>query len=99
MSLTPRAANTPVPSSTVAQVIVRENLQRREVFINNASTAILYLLYGQGPGGLVSSTNYSLALPANTSGVATLIEDQFAGEITGVWASANGFAYVCEISD
>lgn len=87
--------NKPITSKTTAQVLVAENFLRGEVFISNDSTSILYILYGEGTP---SSTNYSLQLPANTNGVATLIDDVFSGKISGVWASANGFAYVAEVS-
>ncbi len=84
-----------VASGTSPVVLAAYNKARQELFINNASTAILYILYGPG---VVSSTNYSITLPANTNGVASLIEDKFCGLVTGVWASANGFAYGAEVS-
>ena len=92
--MTQVANNNSVASATASQVFVREDTSRKEVFISNASTAILYLLYGPG---VASSTNYSVTLPANTNGVATLVEDKFTGQISGVWASANGYAYVAQV--
>ncbi len=82
-------------SSTVPVVVAPYNKARQELFINNASTSILYILFGPG---VVSATNYSVVLPANTNGVASLIEDKFCGQVTAIWASANGFLYGAEVS-
>jgi hypothetical protein len=85
------------PAAGVAGVLLApENFGRLEVIIVNDSTAILYILYGDG---IPTSTNYSVILPGNAAGVATLVEDKYQGVIKGVWASANGYAYVTEVTE
>lgn len=94
---TPLVMSTPtvtqVASSITSGALSASNGSRKGWMIFNDSTAILYLLYGSGTA---SSTNYSVKIPAQS-----LFEmptnPVYTGALSGVWASANGFAYVTEV--
>lgn len=60
---------------------------RRTVY--NASTQVLYLKLGSG----ASASSYTVAIAA--SGYYE-VPPEYVGVITGLWGSANGFAYVTE---
>lgn len=85
-------AETQVASSTTAQTLLAANRQRQGATVYNASTAILYLLLGSGTP---SSTNYTVQMAASSYYEAPF---SFQGAIQGVWASANGYAYVGELT-
>jgi hypothetical protein len=88
-----------VASSTSSVQLLAANPNRKSAVIANDSTSILYLLYTNG--NAASTTRYTYSLPAIASGVAstfTLQRKEWDGEIVGIWASANGFARVTEIT-
>lgn len=86
---------TSVTSSATAQTIKAANTSRAGITIANDSTAILYLLLG---AGTVSATTYTYAMPPKGTVAATQVISGFTGIITGIWASANGFASVTELT-
>jgi hypothetical protein len=84
-------------SSTSSATLLASNTSRKTAAITNESTAILYILYGDTAAA--SSTNYTYPIPPIANGIpSTLIIDDYSGIITGVWASANGFARVTEVT-
>jgi hypothetical protein len=86
------ATVTQVASSATSVALLAANSARNKGMLTNASTAILYVLLGSGTA---STTNYSFTVAA--SGVANL-PDGFTGPVTGIWASANGYAYLTEMT-
>jgi hypothetical protein len=66
------------------------NANRRQLVVVNDSTAVLYLKYGSG----ASATSYTVKLAAGDYWEMPL--PAYTGIVTGIWASANGFAYVTE---
>jgi len=92
---------TVVVSSASAVALLAANPLRRKdasgpsVVISNASTAILYILLGDGSGGEVSATRYTYQIASN--GVPQEIWG-YTGQIRGIWASANGQATVTELT-
>jgi hypothetical protein len=89
----------PASSSTVSQVassasavtLQAANALRKALIVFNDSTQILYLKFGSA----ASATSYTVKMVAGayyempTTAVYT-------GIVTGIWASANGYAYVTE---
>lgn len=70
-----------VTATTTVSILVRENVNRKEVLLTNTSPATLYVAFGRLP----SSTDYAVAIP--TSGVfVTASTDR----LNGVWAAASG---------
>jgi hypothetical protein len=84
------ATQTSVASSASSVTILAANLNRQGAMVYNDSTAILYLLLGVGTA---STTNYSVQLASQG-----FFETPFSfnGQLTGIWASANGSARVTE---
>ena len=83
-----------VSSSATSVAIVAAKQARRGGVIYNSSTAILYLRYGGGTGAITAG-NYTVAVAADGSHE---ILAGFKGAISGIWAAANGFANVTELS-
>lgn len=79
-----------VASATSSTQLVAANPSRREVVISNDSTSKLYVLIGSGTA---SSSNFTYVVGAGNS--LTLMTT---GQITGVWASANGSAAITEVA-
>ncbi len=80
--------NFSVTGTTSVTKLIEENLNRKELIVTNASSAVLYLSFG----GLPTTTNYSVAVPANGGVFFTDSTDR----VNGVWASAAGQANVVE---
>lgn len=83
------AATTRVPSSATAVTLLAMNTARNQATIYNESTQVLYIKFGAG----ASTTDYTL--PIAGSGYYEF-PVRYGGEITGIWASANGFAQLTE---
>jgi hypothetical protein len=81
-----------VASSATAVTLQASNANRRQLVVVNDSTAVLYLKYGSG----ASATSYSYKLAASDTWEMPL--PAYTGIVTGIWASANGFAYATAAS-
>lgn len=79
-----------VASSATSVTLLAANTSRREAIIFNDSTQVLYIKYGT----TASATSYTAQLGTGD----TLIEDKYTGRIDGIWAAANGNAYVTEVA-
>lgn len=90
MNSVPSANETQVASSATNVTLLASNPARREVIVYNASTAVLYIKFG----ATASSTSYTVQLAAGD----TFVDDHYSGRLDGIWASANGFAYVTEVA-
>lgn len=102
MAGTPQAQNgnvTSVASSATAITLIGANSLRQGLIIANASTAILYLLFASTGNATITTSLYSVAIPANTSGVQNYhVPDGYQGVVQAIWASANGTALVTELT-
>lgn len=86
---------TGIDSSASSVVLVEARSQRTALSIYNASTATLYINYNAAAA--ISKGNYVTAilaggyfeLPITARGVTP-------AQIRGIWASANGYANICE---
>ena len=97
----PIAASTPtltnVASSANSVTLLASNSNRKTAIIVNDSTSILYIKFD---ASAASTTSYSLVLPPITNSIpsfVTISGSDYAGEIRGIWASANGFARITEV--
>lgn len=80
-----------VASSTSSQLLAAANPARRSLEIYNASTALLYITLGP----VASTIGYQTQVAAG--GLYVVDEPgQYLGEVSGVWAAANGSAQVTE---
>jgi hypothetical protein len=79
-------------STTNGTALQAANTSRVGLYIFNDSTAILYVKLGTG----ASPTDWTIKLPAG--GFYELPVPYYRGAVSGVWASANGFARVTEVS-
>lgn len=86
---------TSVSSSATAVTLKAANTSRKSISIANDSTAILYVLLGTGT---VSSTVYTFALDPKSAVAYDRTISGYTGAITGIWASANGFATITEFT-
>jgi hypothetical protein len=84
---------TNVASSASDVTILASNASRIGAMIMNDSTAVLYLLVGAGTS---SVTNYSVKIAAG--GYWELQPLLYTGILKGIWASANGYARVTEMT-
>ncbi len=89
------AAVTQVASSATSVALKAANANRKGITIANDSTAILYVLLGTGTA---SSTNYTFAIAAKATVASDRTITGYTGAIQGIWAAANGFAYVTELT-
>lgn len=89
------AAVVSIPSATGATTLRSANAGRLGLTIANDSTAILYVLFGNGTP---SATNYTLMIPAKGTTPTDRNISGFTGLVQGAWATANGFAMVTEVS-
>lgn len=90
------ATQSNVASSGTSVTLAAANANRKTILIANDSTAVLYISLA---GGAASTTNYSLALGPVASSIAPVATiNNYTGAITGIWASANGFARVTELA-
>lgn len=88
---------TNVASSATSVTLLSANTNRKTVIIINDSTATLYLKFD---ASAASITSYSLFLPPITNNIpsfTTFSGSDYAGEIRGIWSSANGFARITEV--
>lgn len=86
------AVQTSVASSGSSVTILASNGSRLGATVYNDSTQILYLLLGTGPA---STSVYTLQIGA---GGYYEVPFNFTGQLTGIWASANGNARVTELT-
>lgn len=89
---TSTGTTTSVASSASSVTILAANAARLGATVYNDSTQILYLLLGSGTA---SATNYTIQIAANGYYEAPF---RFSGQLTGIWAAANGFARVTEVT-
>lgn len=85
---------TQVASVATATTILAANDSRIHVTVFNDSTATLYLAWGTTP----TATNYTAKIPAQGMYELPAMPIVYVGALTGIWASANGFAYVTEVA-
>ena len=78
-------------SSATSITLLSANSARVGASIFNASTALLYVKLG----ATASTTSYTVRI--STNGYYELVPG-YTGIIDGIWASANGFAYVTELT-
>jgi hypothetical protein len=85
------AASSVASSASSVTILASSTGARRYATVFNDSTAILYLLLDSGTA---STTNYTVQVPA-----AGYFETPalYRGQLTGIWAAANGFARVTEL--
>lgn len=84
------ATVTQVASSATVVTLQAANADRRGLLIFNDSTAALYVKYGSA----ASATSFSVKIAAG--GYWEMPQPPYSGIVTGIWASANGNAYVTE---
>lgn len=84
------ATVTQVSSSATSVTLQASNALRRGLAIHNASTAILYVKFGT----TASATSYTAKIDAD--GSYEMPANLYSGRVDGIWASANGYAYVTE---
>jgi hypothetical protein len=87
------ATITSVPSSATNVTVLAANAARKGAIITNISTAILYVRFGSAAA---TTTDFTAQLPATTGYYE--VPFGYTGQITGIWASANGTANVTELS-
>jgi hypothetical protein len=86
------ATVTQVTSSATSVTLKASNASRKGLSVFNDSTAVLYLKFG----ATASATSFTVKIGAGEyweSPAAPV----YTGVVDGIWASANGFAYVTEI--
>jgi hypothetical protein len=86
---------TGVASSAASQTILAANAARLGAMIINSSTSILYLKFA-ATAASIASGGYTVQVPI--SGGLFEVPFGYTGQITGIWAAANGFANVTELS-
>lgn len=86
-------ALTNVTSSASSVTVLAANTSRKQATIYNESTSVLYLKLNSVAA---SATSYTVQIAP--SGYYELPSPVYTGLITGIWASANGFARVTEIT-
>jgi hypothetical protein len=81
-----------VTSSATSVTVFAANARARRRIVYNDSSATLYLKFGTGAA---STTSFTVVMATNT-----MYEfpgtPVYAGVVTGIWASANGFARTTE---
>lgn len=85
------SAVTQVASSATNVTLKASNANRRGLSVHNDSTAILYLKLG----ATASTTSYTVKMAADSH---YEVPFGYTGIVDGIWASANGNAYVTEIT-
>lgn len=80
-----------IASSTTVQDLVVENGHRTGLYIYNNSTANLFVRID----GDATLTDFSFMIPANT--LYEMPNSYFSDRLSGIWATANGFAHITEI--
>lgn len=84
------ATVTAVASSATVVTLAAGNIDRGGLIIHNDSTAVLRIKYGAG----ASASSFSERIEAKQTFY--LPEPIFTGQITGIWESVDGNAYVTE---
>lgn len=84
-----------VASSATAVTLQAANPSRAGLIVHNNSTAILYVRYGTGAA--ISSGNYTEQVAAN-GGTWRMADPIYTGIVTAIWAAANGYANVTELT-
>lgn len=79
-----------VASSATNVVLFAARKGRKQVIIQNTSSAILYV--SLGTTAATATTGHSIQMAANTY----IVLDRYSGAATGIWASANGQANITE---
>lgn len=88
-----RSAVTNVPASATAVTLLAANSGAiARTIMNDSTSATLYVKLGTG----ASATNYTVALVAGA--YYELPQPVYTGAVTGIWATATGFANVTEES-
>lgn len=87
-----RSNGAAITSSTSSVTIRAANDSRKGLTVYNDSTSVLYLK----KGSTASSTDFFVKLAASGGFYEFPQEPIWEGIVTGIWASANGFAYVSE---
>lgn len=82
---------TSIASSATVVTISGANATRKGLTVFNESTSVLYLKLGAS----ASNTSYTLQIPA---GGYWELPFNYTGAISGVWATANGFARVTTLA-
>lgn len=91
--LTSTDALTSVASSATTVQLVASNTSRSAFYLYNESTSILYLAFSS----TASTTAYTIQIGAQSFFEMPTIP-VYSGIISGIWASANGFARITELS-
>lgn len=86
------SAVTQVVSSTTTVLLKAANTDRKGLFVSNDSTQVLYVKYGT----TASATDYSVKIASQ--GYYEIPFPVYTGRLDGIWASANGYAYVTELT-
>lgn len=86
------AIRSSVASATANTVLLAANTNRQSAAVYNDSTAILYLALGAANA---STSDYTVQVQA---GGYYEVPVKYTGDIKGIWAAANGFARVTELS-
>lgn len=83
-----------VASSATVVTLQPYNPNRKMLVVHNDSTAVLYVKLGD----TAAATDYSYRLIAQATLELPIHDDGkvYSGIVTGIWVSANGFAYVTE---
>jgi hypothetical protein len=89
---TASAVNPVASTTTNGTTLQAANASRAGLYIYNDSTAILYVKLGTG----ATPTDWSLKVKPD--GFYELPPPYYRGAVSGVWAAANGFARVTEVS-
>jgi hypothetical protein len=87
---------TNVASSTTSVTLLAANNNRKTVIILNDSTSDLYIVWG---ASAASTANYSFILAGKGGGTpssASFTGEDYSGQVTGIWISANGNARITE---
>lgn len=82
---------TQVASSATSVTLKAANAGRFGLTIQNDSTSTLYVAFG----ATASTTSYTVKM---TAGQYYEVPFQYSGVISGIWSSANGYAYVTELT-
>lgn len=86
------ATITSVASSAVSVTLLAANADRRRVVINNESTKKLYIAFAAT--ATATAYTYTVAPQQVWDGVL----NDYTGDISGIWAAANGFARITEVT-
>jgi len=82
--------NSSVPSSITSVILALANPTRRSFSLFNNSTSVLYLTFD------VTASQATAAVPIAAGGYYEMPKPLYLGDISGIWASANGNASICQ---